>query len=472
MSLFFKYSKLKYNSEHKHAVNDILSFIKSTEKYYGLYGYAGSGKTTLIAEIMKYVLFKSFVNFIVFSAPTNKAVHVLQSKCIIDDKYKKNVAFSTIHRIFGYSADFNIDGEKIFVKKRKKKQKSNIIVIDECSMISKELAEDIFDVDSKILNNSKIIFVGDPSQLPPVNEVSSVIFENDLIHCKTTLKEIVRNTHEDVNDLWTSVREWVLFNKKLTKIKKDNNIEIFKKTDVKTKSKWFYTYMDNIKKDKSAIILTWTNKQTDEYNNVVRQLIFNSDKKYIVNDVLVFTDFYVNDENIPSYTSEQIKILNTSIYDKKVVFNESKYSDKIIVLIVNLIMKRLKMKYKIWKLTVKLMNEEANEYKIDVLHEDSKDDLDKDKELAFNIIKRLSKERKISNQQVKLLWKIFNELLVDIFASVNYGYSITTHKSQGSTYTNVFIDVDDILNNKNEADAKRCLYTALTRSSNKLYLLV
>ena len=60
--------------------------------------------------------------------------------------------------------------------------------------------------------------------------------------------------------------------------------------------------------------------------------------------------------------------------------------------------------------------------------------------------------------------------MIDKFAQLNYGYCITVHKSQGSTFKNVFIDINDILDNNNQNETSKCLYTAITRSSKTLNL--
>jgi ATP-dependent exoDNAse (exonuclease V) alpha subunit len=57
------------------------------------------------------------------------------------------------------------------------------------------------------------------------------------------------------------------------------------------------------------------------------------------------------------------------------------------------------------------------------------------------------------------------------YADVIYGYSITCHKSQGSTYTNAFVLEDDIDMNLNVVERNRIKYTAYTRASKKLYVL-
>ena len=55
-------------------------------------------------------------------------------------------------------------------------------------------------------------------------------------------------------------------------------------------------------------------------------------------------------------------------------------------------------------------------------------------------------------KKINKLYKEYQLNIVDCFAQLNYGYCITVHKSQGSTFKNVFIDMNDILdnNNKNE----------------------
>ena len=59
---------------------------------------------------------------------------------------------------------------------------------------------------------------------------------------------------------------------------------------------------------------------------------------------------------------------------------------------------------------------------------------------------------------------------------MDYGFAITAHKSQGSTFENVLVDVNDIVydsNGRPYADAQeinRRLYVACSRCKNKLYL--
>ena len=48
---------------------------------------------------------------------------------------------------------------------------------------------------------------------------------------------------------------------------------------------------------------------------------------------------------------------------------------------------------------------------------------------------------------------------------------MTVHKSQGSTYNRVFVDMKDIIKrNPKERESYQCLYTAVTRASKEIHV--
>jgi hypothetical protein len=130
-------------------------------------------------------------------------------------------------------------------------------------------------------------------------------------------------------------------------------------------------------------------------------------------------------------------------------------------------------------------NEDAQqddtEYTIDVIHEQSVETIKNDMDSATRIIRRLvdyyqrmhrDVVKTLEDTLIKNLWKFYDGTFVSPYASVIFGYSITTHKAQGSTFRNIFVDASDILNNSNENEAMRCIYTAHTRGSNEIHVLV
>jgi hypothetical protein len=63
-----------------------------------------------------------------------------------------------------------------------------------------------------------------------------------------------------------------------------------------------------------------------------------------------------------------------------------------------------------------------------------------------------------------------SHVITSTYLEVDYGYALTVHKSQGSTYDDVYIEYSNILENKKDTEKNKLLYTAITRSSNKLHV--
>ena len=248
--------------------------------------------------------------------------------------------------------------------------------------------------------------------------------------------------------------------------------------------------------------MTWTNNQCDIFNQTVRQRIFNKKKlkRFEVGEILILNDFY----NIPEmvekdkekkfrfYTSEQIrvkvvckvnKIVNSlkgkiSKTVKKMTTGmeiEEKYKQCLIKL------NNANREYPSWKLLVERLGDDNSEYWIYVLDEESIIMIAEEKQKATKLISTLHKyyhniyhehAQLLDHEIIKSLWRMWSESFESPFANVNYGYCMTVHKSQGSTYHDVYIDLDDIFRNNNDNEAKRCAYTAITRTSNWTYLLI
>jgi hypothetical protein len=411
---------------------------------------------------------------------------------------------------------------------------------------------------------SKLLFIGDNCQLPPVNEKISIIFAKkeqdfdsnlykDLFFSKSgsedlnsqlislmekkfnelknyilnmdyvVLKQVMRSNDDNVIGLCNEFRHWILGEIKVPLSYKFRGSKVFLyKCPINEKNKmrdkinndWFkkcvnYFKSKDEKQHLSNIILTWTNKQTDEYNDLIRKIIFNKEKlnKFEIGDILILTDFYniketeIDDKKTESkkfYTSEQIKVTDIEVVVKGISeFTESlpKKLRKIkhihdieekYVKTIKLINKNTVRKYDTWKLFVHkltdvLVDTMPETYQIYVASDESTELLTKDRKFVADEIKKLRNYYRnihkeninyIDNSVIRPLWRELNKKLVDPFARVNNGICITTHRSQGSNFYNVFVDADDILKNPRADEAKRCFYTAITRTSNELHILI
>lgn len=587
-------SELTFTKDQTTGIYNLMRFITSPLKYtYGLYGFAGTGKTTTIIQFIAYLLKNKLITSICLTAPTNKAVNVMKSKFryglkqliqdnITEDKNKDTFAaqleelnknglkvdFITIHKLLNYKNEYNATGERIFVKGLKSNiMKYDLVIIDECSMISMQIIADIFeDIQKRIreqgTNNEyknipKILFVGDPAQLPPVNEENSIIFSKQkkdfniqkfiesvedkycteftknkmeriqnridnleeaiLAQQYTTLKKVMRTKNDNVINLCNNIRNWVTGVIKQPTIFEfvGKGVYLYKYDKLgKKDTEWLNKYIKMCKKQEETgctnIILTWTNRQTNQYNDVVRKSILNKKNlnKFEVGDYLIFKDFYnfdecasttkKSDEKKRFYTSEQIKITDLELVMKVCDLFSSKYPEKARKIqygqhiekeytqLINMINKQTKRTFKSYKMHIQRVAEISSNsipetYILYVLYESSKIIWEDEKDFVSQAIRTFrNKCKKTYSEQINHidrllmgnLWKQFNKVFIDTFADVDYSHSISTHRSQGSNYGNVYVDVDDILKNKNDTEVKRCLYTAFTRTAEELHLLI
>jgi exodeoxyribonuclease V len=114
-----------------------------------LFGYAGTGKTTLARHIAEGV-----DGEVAFGAYTGKAALVLRSKGCADA--------STIHSMIYRSRESDEGGPQFVLNRQSQAAKADLIIIDECSMVDEELGRDLLSFGQPVL------VLGDPAQLPPV----------------------------------------------------------------------------------------------------------------------------------------------------------------------------------------------------------------------------------------------------------------------------------------------------------------
>ena len=572
--------------EQEYIHENLIKFIKSDEsRELLLVGYAGTGKTTLVAKFINDLINKKLCKKIVMAAPTHKAVNIAKSKLFVDkkdkDEYEINeiINIMTIHRLLNYQSYIGQDGEKFFAKGKINPNWSiyDLIVVDECSMLSNQIITDIQSQFTNELNsNIKIIYVGDPAQLPPVNQFESKIFNGSI---KTLiLDKIIRTSNQKIMDLSNEHRKWI-FSKNINDIPhigeyESESICLFSIENKET-TKWLNKFIDILKTNSTKninefndnildlknlpldhdkmidnhnnnIILTWTNKKSILYNQYVREKMFGKKDlaQYEIGEILIFNDFHrieaiftQDEKNIPNkpndldanldvnldvntnelmenktktnefisfYTSEQIKLVELfqSTYKlKKLKFKTNKnlsveLNNKF-KKYYNKINKLLETELKVYKMRVqKIIDLMENKtikpiYDILSLHPDSNKEYKLiNDSIEENIVKLKSSSYKIINKskekdnmkicqtqsevekKINKLYKEYQTNIIDCFAQLNYGYCITVHKSQGSTFKNVFIDINDILNNNNQNETSKCLYTSITRSSKTLNLLI
>lgn len=164
-----RYDISALNGDQKQAVDYTLRFLDTQSISMVLYGAAGTGKS----YTMKYLLDILERKYTVFLAtPTHKAKEVLSTFTSRE--------VSTLHSILGLALGtdlegFDIDNIKFDSKKEPTIGDCNILICDEASMINKDLLNLLLSAAKD--TSTKIVFVGDPVQLAPVGEDFSLVFK-------------------------------------------------------------------------------------------------------------------------------------------------------------------------------------------------------------------------------------------------------------------------------------------------------
>ncbi len=154
---------------------------KPTKQYITLGGYAGTGKTTLMAVLRKKLEKKKRVAFVSY---TGKSARVLRSKLTAEKAIEENDSVGTIHSLI-YSPITN-DKKEIVGWERKERIEADLMVVDEASMVDGGIWADLLSY------NVPIVATGDHGQLPPIRGNFNLMDKPDLI-----LEEIHRQAADN-----------------------------------------------------------------------------------------------------------------------------------------------------------------------------------------------------------------------------------------------------------------------------------
>ena len=206
-----------------------------------------------------------------------------------------------------------------------------------------------------------------------------------------------------------------------------------------------------------AKVIAWRNKTVASMNSLIRKVLYGDESlssKILVGEKLIANTPIIDGETIVFNTNDEFTVEKFDIKSKDHRFKISDDPDEELF--------EISLKY--YSTTVSYFNEddELERKVISILHEDSGND--------FNKLGNILKLRAIRNGGKDKTWIQYYNFLRR-FADVSYGYSITCHKSQGSTYNTAFVLEDDINMNFDIIERNRIKYTAYTRASKKVYVL-
>lgn len=143
---------MSWSPQQEAAIRDVKAWLKAKNgpQVFRLFGYAGTGKTTLAKDLADGVK-----GSVIYGAFTGKAALVLRRKGC--------AGASTIHSmIYRVDEDANRWEPRFVLNPDSPVGRAQLVVIDEVSMVGEDLARDLLSFGTKVL------VLGDPAQLPPV----------------------------------------------------------------------------------------------------------------------------------------------------------------------------------------------------------------------------------------------------------------------------------------------------------------
>ena len=491
MKIFDHFQHINLTNDQRNALEKLHAFLESDERVFILQGYAGSGKTTLLKGFVEYL--KSLEKKYQLMAPTGRAAKVIREKT--------NKEATTIHRgIYNFERLDTIEAEKELVEEQSYhyvfpinqiSEDQNILIIDEASMVSsKESKHELFTFGTGFLlndlltyakistSNNKLIFVGDPAQLPPVGDNKSLAldpyyFISDLNLCTKTaeLTEVVRQNDNLILKNAEKIRN-LIFSKNRNELTFDYDAESF----VQSNPNDFYEHFaDTFPTPKvgDGVIIAYSNGQCFHNNIAIREKLFPNQKDLVVGDIIL-----INNNNYHTYGTElfngdlaQVVEVNPDTISQSapVMIDKNGKKERIII----------SLRFKWIKIRLPHFSEDIScLIHYDLLNSVNRDlSIDEMKAIYINFLIRFNEKQKERKENGLHSYKIGSEEFKNALKSdpffnalkIKYGYSITCHKSQGGEWGKVFVDYSGRVSLKTEP-LKWC-YTATTRARESVICL-
>lgn len=464
------------------AYNGLIKFINepyNKDDYKrALIGPAGTGKTYLVKALIKNCDLS--YSTISLSAPTHKACRVLNESINMP-----NVNVNTLQSDLGLRLNFDVDKFDInnppFDPRGKIKIESyRLYIVDESSMINRDLLMFLERICKS--NNCKIIYIGDEAQLAPVNEKYSAAFKNVK---SFKLTQIVRQGEDNPISSLLEMLRYDIKHKSFTFLNyisqnrykmNEDNIKGFQVCNNQEFEEVVYKNFSDEELTRNvdfAKVIAYTNNCVSAWNKFIRNAIIKDAEKSIItkNDLIISYTTIVNQFNDCIIKNSEEYILQDVVNYIHPKYNLKGFMVKFIAIHGGKITSPL------------FIVDHKDKFTITAYVKLARQMIDDAKHASGNLKAQKWKNYFTFKESCLLLTNIIkannlNQFNTEIEFSRNldYGFSLTAHKSQGSTFDTALVDVNDIVFDKfgriytNAEEINRRLYVACSRAKNKLYL--
>ena len=459
-----------------------------TQRVFLLKGYAGTGKTFLAAGLTEFLLAQG--RMFSLAAPTGRAAKVIAKKT--------GQSARTIHSlIYDYSdmteqTEDDDDGSATFKMIAKVRNNDDpvdsVAIIDEASLVSNVYSESEFfrsgsghllrDLIAHVGathsgNARKIIFIGDPAQLPPVGMSTSPALDADYLSetfgldaASYELTEIVRQKAESaVIRNVMPLREGVTSGRfsSLTFSFDDDVIQLPKDSVTP-----LYMKIREGRGPQAPIIVTHSNTEAANFNRAIRSVLFPGKASVAAGDsVIVAANGFCGPHYVANGEILRIDSVETTVERRSVQLLQKLGNSNV--------SEPINVALNFREVIVALPQSEGDDLVLkakildDFLHgDDASLASAQQRALYVDFLKRHKHiDRKKDRDAFQLALRsdpYFNAL------RLRFGYAITCHKAQGGEWSHVIVSCAT-RQNPRSSDYFRWLYTAMTRTSGKLYLV-
>ena len=455
---------ITYNKEQQSAIVNAVSFLKTNTdptQYYVIEGKAGTGKTTIAKEILK-----EFEDEQIYvAAVSHKAKGVIKNSFGEDTRGKKFFSIASLLGMKGINDnDTQTTKFQVGLKVPLLDNPPALLVIDEASMITEDVLKKIIDINSSLSRPFQMLFLGDIGQIQPIRDEQSEFYrthkdllnkKSDIFNSKHKSKLITRVRQGEANPI-LPYADYFWENSQKENPELNPTQHIVRNNQITDKGSLLFSNSESevlnsvIKAVKNAVekgltnhvkIVTYHVNEKTELNQKIHEALFGNDSDYSKGDMLILNSPYdLPDVNATMENSSEIQI--KSIQDTDV----DEFGVHTLYLETN----------------GTAYTRTGNEQKDCVIQVVSRNDIGLYNQKLQELASRA--KRQTNRALKKQAWGDFWEYK-GRYADVDFGYAITAHKSQGSTYDIVVVDEKDIMGTTATSNQEKSelIYTALTR---------
>lgn len=416
---------LSLNEGQTNATEAFFEFLLDpTQKELHISGPGGVGKTFTMSHMIDEVIPRyedtcrlmgvdPLYKEVVMCATTNKAAAVLAQAT--------GRPTGTVHSIFHLyvKSNFNTGEQDLVQKKTWQPIKDTIVFIDEGSMVDWKLLKYV----RESLINSKIVWVSDHCQLPPVKEEFSPIYKGELNMYELT-QPMRNNGQPALMALCDQVRQTVIDGKFNPIQIVPGVVDLFDGPQMEAQFR-----KDMIQQNQNQRILCYTNARVNQYNDYLRELR-QLPAMFQVGEVVV------NNSNVEIGKGKRIAV-----------------EEELTILRIEPESRMIDM---------------GDDVMLEVL----------DMDLASSYETYISVPVPVNRQHFDQLKKYYGRVknwdkyffMSERIADLRPFDACTVHKAQGSTYDTAYIDLTDISECRNPTVAARLLYVAVSRARNRIIM--